>query len=556
MAKRMEARTGAIGVLVLLILLAATSSSATARPKPISGKLSKPGYTVIALAANGKARTVRATPRIFKLQPPAKRVTLHLRARDGTYAGPIVVARQRRGRRAILGVKAGAKLGKVRIRRRRAYASLERGLPRKLIDAKRMARARRGVPIGAGSFGRVRSKNFREGAPGDLDLDGIPNPLDIDDDGDLIIDNLDRSTGGRGARAAQAAGCGPNNVYCQPVASAMAPGLKDTVNVNALAAAGFTAAQIQQNVDTILAQQGFLQFGPLSPTAELDCGGEPNPVDPDGWIGGLSYCTRGGTGLASFGPGGGPPFPGSAGSQFDPDGDGFGTLPAPAFIAHRATTAEIETGQPLTQRDDATQTEAVTTLNFVFVTVPALVAYSDTAGNCAKVSGTPGPCATEFSYPVSPGDIGNPGNGFPVSAPPGEDVKVTLTFWRPQRQPIPRDPPGADWMDIGQLIYSAYAPAAGHPAVSGGCPQTAFSDPDPNLRPPEIPLLGTGGFEDRLLDQVSSQGNTLTYTLNLSQCLAANGLSFLPGEEQGINFMAVAGATDTSEQQGIFFERQ
>ena len=36
------------------------AAPAAAKPKAISGKLSKPGYTVIALASNGKARAAAA----------------------------------------------------------------------------------------------------------------------------------------------------------------------------------------------------------------------------------------------------------------------------------------------------------------------------------------------------------------------------------------------------------------------------------------------------------------------------------------------------------------
>jgi hypothetical protein len=46
--------------------------------------------------------------------------------------------------------------------------------------------------------------------------------------------------------------------------------------------------------------------------------------------------------------------------------------------------------------------------------------------------------------------------------------------------------------------------------------------------------------------------SSLTYVLNLSQCLAANGLSFNPGEEQMLTFLAVAGATDTAHQTASF----
>lgn len=554
MRQSIRVLAGAMCVSSLLALVAATSP-AGAKPRAITGTLSKPGLTVFALARNGTARSARTRGLEFKVRPPARIVTLQLRAKDGTYAGPIAVGREKKGRRAILGVKAGAKLGKVKVKARKGYAKATRRLPERFVDAKRVARAKKGVPIGAGNFGRVRSKSANGGAPGDLDLDGIPDPLDVDDDGDLTLDNLDLSTSGGAARASQG-GCGPNNVYCSPISSNMAPGFPQTVNVNALA--GLTPEQIQQQVDTGLSSRGYLMFSPLDAAAELDCGGEPDPANPEGWIGGLRWCTRGGTGQVSFGPGGGPPFPGPAGGQFDADGDGFGTFPTPSFIAHRATTTEIKTGQWLNQviTGNGTETKVPNTLNFVFVTVPALVSYSDTAGNSATVS-----------YPVGPSDPGNFGNGFTVAGgpcpptPPAAcvdgDVVVALTFWPPQRQPIAgSDPAAAQWMDIGHLTYTAYAPAAGHPAVAGGCPQATFSSTDPNLTLPAIPILGTGGLEDLKDDQVSSPGNTFSYELDVSKCLEANGLSFKPGEEQTINFMAVARATDAAEQQGISFKRQ
>jgi hypothetical protein len=117
------------------LVVLAGSAPASAAPKRITGKLSKRGYTVIALAANGKARSVRVRRRRFRLRPPARRITLHLRARNGRYAGPIVVKRRKKGRVAILGVRAGARLGRVRIRR--GYAIVAKRLPRRRIDWKR-----------------------------------------------------------------------------------------------------------------------------------------------------------------------------------------------------------------------------------------------------------------------------------------------------------------------------------------------------------------------------------------------------------------------------------
>src|SRR5687767_13994382 len=76
------ARRLKLGGAFLAVLLAV--DAAEAAPKRITGKLSKPGYTVIALDQNGRVAVALAGPR-FKLTPTANRVTLHLRARNGSY---------------------------------------------------------------------------------------------------------------------------------------------------------------------------------------------------------------------------------------------------------------------------------------------------------------------------------------------------------------------------------------------------------------------------------------------------------------------------------------
>jgi hypothetical protein len=53
---RLPIQIGALAVATSLALLGANAPAAAA-PKPITGKLSQPGYTVIALAANGKAKS-------------------------------------------------------------------------------------------------------------------------------------------------------------------------------------------------------------------------------------------------------------------------------------------------------------------------------------------------------------------------------------------------------------------------------------------------------------------------------------------------------------------
>ena len=264
---RSRARVGPSFLGTLLGVLA-TSTPASAAPEPITGELSRQGYTVIALAGNGKAKAVGASPRRFRLTPPGSGVTLHLRTAKGGYAGPIVVGG--RGRLAIVGVKAGGRLGTIRVRR--GYARVTRKLPTRWLAAKLRARARKGVPIGAKRFGRVRSKLPRSGAPGDRDLDGIPDMLDIDDDGDLCSTT---STGRSDGRCAQA----PAELF--DVLTTLSLEVERTANANAAPPGSpLTVGQI----DAALAELRTAAHGILpGDSPELDCGG-------------LVYCSTGGTG--------------------------------------------------------------------------------------------------------------------------------------------------------------------------------------------------------------------------------------------------------------------
>ena len=512
--------TAPIGGTCVAVCLALVTSAApaAAAPKRITGKLSRPRYTVIALAGNGKATSVKATKGKFKLRPPAKKVTLHLRAPNGTYAGPIVVGGK--GKRAIVGVKAGARLGKIKVHK--GYAKVKRKPPKKSVDAKRKARAAKGVPIGAGNFGRVRSKRTHGGAPGDLDLDGIPNVIDVDDDGDLILDDLDRSTAARSSQAAP--GFGLHSVL----------GLPPEAVLNANAAA-VTDSEIDTTFQT--ASGSYLIIGGLAAGAELDCGGAiQQPPRQEG----LRYCSPGGTGRAFKGDGnrsGWPRFP----DDFDPDHNGFGTPP------QGATTAEIRTGDVVIERIGGgdTPTEVPATLQYMFATVPALVAYRDTAGNSRSIP-----------YPVSPGDPGTNSNGLPAGAPAGGDVVLTLTFWRPQRRPIP--PETGDWVDIGGLTYKSIVQHVGAPPggteVAKSCPQSTLSSTD--LSPPPGPFPGGSALVDPAPDRPASPANTFTYTLNLSECLRQLGVSWNSGETLGLTGEAVSANGGGDAEETVVFKRE
>ena len=526
----MQTRTCAAGVAVLATLLVASAPAGAA--KRITGKLSKPGYTVMALAANGEADAARVPRGKFRLKARATTVTLHLRARGGKYAGPIVVGKRRGGRRAIVGVHRGAKLGRISVRRGFARAHPRR----RWLDTDRYARAKRGIPIGARRFGRVRSRKAHGGVPGDRDLDGIPNPLDIDDDGDRVLDNLDRS-GRAGASQFHATGAfllGPS----------LYGGLSQAANANI---PGATDAQVEAALPTL----GVLGIEILpGDSVELDCGTPQSRADPT--LGGLVYCSPGGTGkVIDYGdpPSAWPSFPTPC---CDSDGDGFGRLtPDPTlpdrgvFLHHGATSTQIGTGDVLIERvmAGATETQYLATLQYVFATMPGLVSYDDGQGHSATVS-----------YPVANNGPGTHQNPFPVSPGPGGDVRVTFTFWRPQRRPIP--PETGSWIDVGGLNYRAEI--SGMDPGEFTCEQDAYSTSDPSLAPTDPTVEpGGGGFRDLAANQQANPNNTLTFRLNLTQCLSSKGLSFPPGQPQDFNLAAVTpqlNANDTAGV-GIAFQR-
>jgi hypothetical protein len=401
---------------------------------------------------------------------------------------------------------------------------------RKWVDTKRRARAKNSVPIGAGNFGFVTSRVVGAGVPGDRDIDGVADPLDVDSDGDLILNNFERPNT---ARAAQAGAV-------QDIASKLMVRLEETANVNA---GGLSA----DGLDATLRRFGVVFIG-HSPTGtkELDCGG-------------LVYCSLGGTGSIAFdGP---PPTP-PKGSPFpaccDSDGDGFGTTTNPFALAHGAPTAKFDgsgnrlpggigTGDVLIERVTSGGTEAAfpMAVQTVFATVPAVRTYSDGVGN-----------TRDISYPLPEPFTGSPPGpdqfreGLPVSASPGGDVILTFTFWRPQRAALEGEQ--GSWTDMGGLLYTAEPGNDGRGRAQ--CPQSTFPVPQGQPLTPEAIPNGGGAFRDASGNAPVNPQSTLTFSLNVTQCLAAYGLSWPQGESREIHLIATNGF-DAGTQR-LYFKRQ
>jgi hypothetical protein len=606
-----------VGPMSLLVLLFGVPANATAQPKPITGKLDRPGYTVIALAAGGEARTVIAQDGSFSVEPPAATVSLHLRAPDGTYAGPVVLEdttdRVAQAKRKVTRAKRNLKQANRAVKRTKRAAAGASGKQAKTKAAKRLKKARRslrkatkrlkkarrrlrdarawialkpsvavfgvkagaalgqiavngagfatarlgarawdsgvapshaaqavnGVPIGAGNFGLVRSTRTDGAGIGDTDLDAVPGPLDIDDDGDLVLDGYDSPAR---AGAAQAGGGFPDGGRMDVHPSLLVFDFPPVgpVNVNG----GSSDAQIAE-AQTLYGELTFFWFADNG-SAELDCGS-------------LIYCRAGGSGRIPPPQGSifrsqGLPFP----ECCDGDGDGLGTLTqagrAPGFgpgsgamtLWHGATIDQIDSGDVLIARgtSNGVPFESAKTVGFVFSTPPVLAAYDDGQGNAAT-----------FTYPRP-----SPTPDTPVKAGPGGDLLLSLALWRPQRERLADEPGSGRWMDIGHLVY--YVDVFVSATEGAFCPLGSLSTTDPELTPTQVthsPGIEAGAFIDLAPDQPPNPVNTVAFTLNLTQCLASKGVTLDAGETARVNFHAVAvgaGGQRSETRSDVPFKRQ
>ena len=500
---------------VVLCLVLATDASAGST---ITGKLNKRGYTVVALAKDGTAISAKATTGAFKVKAPGGTVTLQLRAPDGRYAGPVVVGKKHG--KVVLGIRRGAKLGALVVKP--GYATPKRKLAARFVNPKVVATAKGGGPIGSKTFGLVPGSHLRqapgpvsptapgsEGVPGptsgggDTDSDGVPNALDVDSNGNGVLDNVD-------PEAPTPPGFG--------VFSQMFLTIDQTVNADA-------AAVTPDQIDAAMKSKLRLVFTSIADNTELDCGGLP-------------YCSAGGTGTRISGPDG----PGGTVDPFptccDTDGNGFGTISgsttgptgAEFHLAPNASSSEIGSGDTMIERvtSDAGTKEIPGALNFVFNTIPALKEWA------SGTATTP----TPVSYPVAANGPGTQSNPLPITKDAGGNYTLTMTFWRPQRRAIGGAGEGSTTVDIGGLSYDVNIPNAGGPAppspgsppVSPQCGPASLSTSDPHLSVSSEGNGQIGRLSDNAPDAPSDPANVITFTVNLTKCLADKGTTIAAGQ--------------------------
>lgn len=124
--------------LAVAVAFAALAPAAQAR-NPITGTLDKPGFTVVAMARDGRVTLSTAKANgDFRIVPPASRVTLHLRTKAGQYGGPVIIAGA--GKSLVMGVHHGVDLGAVHVAH--GFARVKKAPAKAKQDTSFKARAR------------------------------------------------------------------------------------------------------------------------------------------------------------------------------------------------------------------------------------------------------------------------------------------------------------------------------------------------------------------------------------------------------------------------------
>lgn len=461
-------------------------------------------YRVVAVQKSGAAlaANVRASGsfKINMAAASAKGTTLQLVSKSGQYQGPIVYPTGKKAATQFSGTR-GGDIGKIKIGN--GFATVSKKGTNVFNTNSTVQFSSSSGTLGSGKLGLVKiitkglssnSNDKKEAgqSPGaDSDQDGLINLVDVDDDGDLVLDASDSNF---------IETKGPRPYVFNDIPSE----LTESINVN-------TGLNITQDViDTFLKENlnlviGFnagentnLEIG----TANVDCLNLP-------------YCGKNGA-ATIVGLGGitvPQDFPiGTPWIQYDTDNDGFPNLftyptgnRREIIIRPAVSTDEIGPGDTLIVKIplDGVLKKFPMVLSSVFATVPAVSSYS-----AGVVSGN-------YTYPVSEGTAGTATNPIQLIT-----TDFTLSFWRPQRRAVPGAETGT-LIDMGQLRYGVDL------AVDAGPIVNCFADDYTNL---SSTLSVTQGVSNDVLldsqtDGVPDRSKLLSFTVNLSSCLTRGGVT-------------------------------
>jgi hypothetical protein len=511
------------------------ASIAGATAPSITGKIrGAKHYTLLALAPSGSSSVIKLSSDGSFRVPAHRGWTLQLLAPSSHYFGPIVLRHKgTRGWEALSGES--AVLGTITLRK--GYAAPKRQASSRATDTSKWLHvSASGAPTGAGNLGLIPRKRKPGGAkvadasqppgsgtpapsgpgsgPGstlqggeDPDQDGIPTAFDADATGagEPNQENAQASNGGAGG-----------GIFTQ-VGTAIA----GSVNLDA---GTFSSEEMAQFIHKALGLDLGLQDPALGTikSVSVNCGT-------------LTYCATATVAADS----GNVLAHGSVWNGEVPPGNSPGMFQIALQL--NTTPSEIQPGDTY-QIQYATATETVVVpaeLTLYFASVPAVSSIGTGTGAAAASS------PQTITYPTSQDVYGSPQNPVMLSGD-----SLNLSFWRPQRAAFPGE--AGSYVDMGHLHYGV---GIAVPSGTDSCPAGDFSELSSTLS--DAPSSGNSLYDasyplvDSAADAPPSSANKLGLTLNLDNCLAADGQA-TSGKEIGVGLAAAddprGGASDSGEQ--------
>ncbi len=530
-----------LAVALPALLLVAAASPAPAAAATVSGTVKGgAGYRILLVQAKGTTRQMTITKASGAFSIPGVKLgnaSLQLVNADGSYYGPVVLKATSTKAYAFIKGAGNLKLGTVKLKAGYALTGkIKTGRYQTL--AAYTAKAVKGKPIGVGKLGRVKTANPMglRGAGADLDLDGVISAFDIDDNGNRIIDNTDRTR--RGGNRPTARGFGTVSATARaaepPSQELGPPPISPEGSFFSFSQLWMTGAQqVNANIATIADLDGLiarllpthLKWGgqfPSGDSARLD--GLGNSYIREHTVDGVTYPLVNDDSPPTYTVEGLLNLPGN---PRHPGGGGFTPGALPSEIAAGDSYVLVTT--------DGVRYPA--TLNFVFNTAPAVksVQFDDAP-------------ATEVTYDengVFVADDGRPTDAMQFTVPKSAK-SLTLTIWRPQRKATVGEPSSAGgWVDMGGLWYGVilngppqvnWQPVGTSDIVGAITPGLANGSAMPVQQ-------WEGGVMDPAADQPSNAANTISFTLDLEKC--CSDWSTLPsGAWFGFGISASTGYAD------------
>ncbi len=504
--------------IVICAMFTVVTGSATAAT--VSGTLTGGrGLHVVVVQANGtsKKATITSTKGTFKVVGATLAgASIQLVGSNGTYFGPVLLGGS--GKKVYETIKGSGNLSLGTFKRKSGYAAARAPVGRYFTTAAYTVAAKNGKPIGAGKYGLVKVGNGKSTLKGyngqgrDADLDGIPGAFDIDDNGNLIIDNVDRTTrSGRSLRQfspALRAICPtpdqPPPAGCIPPSGAPSGGTTAT-------AAAATEFKLFSNFKLTDATSINVSIPGITGIDALIDAAVPTTVTLATQVMGATSSTLDCLGNTYCAPHGAYPLVNSVAASYT---GAFLNLSkgttGDAQIMPGAARTDIGSGNAFLQIDGTTSYPGV--LNFVFNTAPALKSYNVGAGEQTLFYDASGVSASGMTPST------------PITTTAGA-TSITVTFWRPQRSALSSEAwfgSANPWTDIGGLAYRADTPNAPTGSTKRSC-AGGYSAGSANG---VAVTAAADGVVDPAIDAEASAANTISWTIDLATCFDWSAVTF------------------------------